>query len=66
MITDQTPYQEAMTILVSLASITGIALFYFKFKRDEKAKSKRKGKTDIVSDKPGAYQEVIDDYPVLP
>ena len=66
MITDQTPYQQAMTILVSLAGITGIALFYLKFKRDEKAKSKRKGKTDIVSDKPGAYQEVIDDYPVLP
>lgn len=66
MITDQTPYQQAMTILVSLASITGIALFYLKFKRDEKAKSKTKGKADIVSDKPDAYSEVIDDYPVLP
>lgn len=70
MIPDQTTYQQALIILISLGCMIAIPAFYFliiKPKQHEKAKSKRKSTKDIVppepDTEPGLYDQIINDFP---
>lgn len=68
MIPDQTTYQQALIILISLGCMIAIPVFYFLIiKPKQNEKRKIKSTKDIVppgpDTEPGLYDQIINDFP---